>query len=190
MWCILAVSLVVWVMGLRKYFQLKSFSRARITFLKNLGSGSFLPVSDEDYVWDKGGEEYDIMMRKIKELREKPENKRKFLLKRAIEEFMVNVKPYMNSAFSPMSVWISVAPLLGLLGTVIGMIHTFRAITLFGVGNPHFTAEGISIALLTTQAGLTVAFPALLFHNFLNNQKTRLMSYLVKDEEFLLKEYS
>ncbi len=61
----------------------------------------------------------------------------------------------------------SAAPLLGLLGTVTGMIHTFRLITFFGVGDARLLADGISEALVTTEAGLCVAIPALLCHAWL-----------------------
>jgi len=57
-----------------------------------------------------------------------------------------------------------VAPLLGLLGTVIGMITTFQAITLFGTGDPKTMAGGISQALVTTVLGLVVAIPTTLLH--------------------------
>lgn len=67
-----------------------------------------------------------------------------------------------------------VAPLLGLLGTVSGMVHTFETITLFGFGNPVLLAEGISEALLTTQAGLVVAFPIVLVYNFILRRIERL----------------
>jgi biopolymer transport protein ExbB len=56
----------------------------------------------------------------------------------------------------------AISPLLGLLGTVSGMMHTFASITRFGFGNPVLMADGISESLLTTQAGLIVAFPLLL----------------------------
>lgn len=67
-----------------------------------------------------------------------------------------------------------VAPLLGLLGTVSGMVHTFETITQFGFGNPVLLAEGISEALLTTQAGLVVAFPIVLVYNFILRRIERL----------------
>jgi biopolymer transport protein ExbB len=57
-------------------------------------------------------------------------------------------------------------PLLGLLGTVIGMIKVFAAITTVGVGNPQILAGGISEALITTAAGLSVGIPSLMFHRF------------------------
>lgn len=61
------------------------------------------------------------------------------------------------------------APLLGLLGTVSGMTRTFESITNHGFGNPALLADGISESLLTTQAGLIVAFPIVLAHNFIKN---------------------
>ncbi|OQW40337.1 MAG: flagellar motor protein MotA [Proteobacteria bacterium SG_bin4] len=61
----------------------------------------------------------------------------------------------------------SVAPLLGLLGTVTGMIETFDMITEFGTGDPKLLSDGISIALVTTQLGLTVAIPTLLLGSLL-----------------------
>jgi biopolymer transport protein ExbB len=59
-----------------------------------------------------------------------------------------------------------VAPVLGLLGTVIGMIKVFAVITTQGVGDAGVLAGGISEALITTAAGLTVAIPALMFHRY------------------------
>ncbi|ADL24883.1 MotA/TolQ/ExbB proton channel family protein [Fibrobacter succinogenes subsp. succinogenes S85] len=64
----------------------------------------------------------------------------------------------------------SIAPLLGLLGTVSGMVHTFETIKQFGFGNPVLLADGISEALLTTQAGLLVAFPLMLVYNYLESR--------------------
>ncbi len=64
----------------------------------------------------------------------------------------------------------SVAPLLGLLGTVTGMITTFDAISFFGTGNVKALAGGISEALITTQVGLVVAIPGFFMGNFLDRQ--------------------
>ncbi|MCZ6713178.1 MAG: MotA/TolQ/ExbB proton channel family protein, partial [Deltaproteobacteria bacterium] len=62
-----------------------------------------------------------------------------------------------------------VAPLMGLLGTVTGMIQTFQAITLFGTGDPKMMASGISEALVTTMLGLIVAIPLVLLHALVSN---------------------
>lgn len=78
----------------------------------------------------------------------------------------------------------SVTPLLGLLGTVVGMIKVFSAIMIHGVGDPGILAGGISEALVTTAAGLTVAIPSLIFHRYFE----RLVDeYVLNMEEEALK---
>jgi biopolymer transport protein ExbB len=69
-------------------------------------------------------------------------------------------------------------PLLGLLGTVLGMITTFDVITLHGTGEPRLMAHGIRQALLTTEAGLLAALPVLLAHRFLASRARRLETEL------------
>jgi len=64
----------------------------------------------------------------------------------------------------------NVSPLLGLLGTVLGMVTVFNAITAKGIGNPQVLSDGISKALITTVAGLCVAIPALAFHSWLSKR--------------------
>lgn len=71
-----------------------------------------------------------------------------------------------------------VAPLLGLLGTVTGMIVTFQAITLFGTGDPRLMAGGISQALVTTVLGLTVAIPMVLLHTLVHGRSRRILHIL------------
>ena len=71
-----------------------------------------------------------------------------------------------------------VAPLLGLLGTVVGMIATFQMITMFGTGDPRMMAGGISTALVTTVLGLVVAIPLTLFHAFLQGKARALVQVL------------
>jgi len=71
-----------------------------------------------------------------------------------------------------------VAPLLGLLGTVTGMIVTFQAITLFGTGDPKLMAGGISQALVTTVLGLTVAIPIVLLHTLVSGRSKGILHVL------------
>ncbi len=71
-----------------------------------------------------------------------------------------------------------VAPLLGLLGTVVGMIQTFQAITLYGTGDPTIMAAGISVALMTTVLGLCVAIPTVLLHTLVAGRSRRIMQIL------------
>lgn len=110
----------------------------------------------------------------------------KFFHNRFREMLLLKI-PQLENGLDTMAAWISVAPLLGLLGTVIGMVKTFSIITVFGVGNPNLLSEGISVALLTTQSGLIVAFPCLLFHNFLLGRKNILVKELIADSEKILR---
>ena len=71
-----------------------------------------------------------------------------------------------------------VAPLLGLLGTVTGMIQTFQAITMFGTGDPKMMANGISEALVTTMIGLLMAIPLVLCHAGLRSMSKRIIDVL------------
>jgi biopolymer transport protein ExbB len=79
-------------------------------------------------------------------------------------EAVLRELPKVNKGLGFLKIAAAVAPLMGLLGTVTGMIITFQAITLFGAGDPKLMAGGISQALVTTVLGLTVAIPTLLLH--------------------------
>ena len=83
-----------------------------------------------------------------------------------------------------------VAPLLGLLGTVTGMIQTFQAITLFGAGDPKMMAGGISEALVTTMLGLVTAIPLVLLYDTLSNSTRRVMEILDEQSAGLIAERS
>ena len=67
---------------------------------------------------------------------------------------------------------------MGLLGTVIGMIETFQAITLFGTGDPKLMADGISQALVTTMLGLITAVPLLFIHNQLDTRSREIVQII------------
>jgi hypothetical protein len=71
----------------------------------------------------------------------------------------------MHKALHMSGIMAKVAPLLGLLGTVTGMVQTFKVITVYGNQNPILMADGISEALITTQSGLVIAFPLLLLNH-------------------------
>ena len=83
-----------------------------------------------------------------------------------------------------------VAPLLGLLGTVTGMIVTFQAITLFGTGDPKLMAGGISQALVTTVLGLTVAIPTVLMHVLVKSRSTHLQEILELQAAGMIADYA
>ena len=81
-----------------------------------------------------------------------------------------------------------VAPLLGLLGTVTGMIITFQAITLYGAGDPKLMAGGISTALVTTVLGLVVAIPMVFLHTLVQSRSRRLIQILQEESAGMLSE--
>ncbi len=86
-----------------------------------------------------------------------------------ISEAILHESVFLNRFATPIMVVAAVAPLLGLLGTVTGMISTFDIITEFGTGDPKLLSSGISIALITTEIGLVVAIPALIAGNLLSS---------------------
>lgn len=97
------------------------------------------------------------------------------VMKESIEESgrheVHELERYLNS----LGTVAAVTPLLGLLGTVIGMIKVFSVITTEGVGNPTVLSGGISEALITTAAGLSVAIPSLMFYRFLRGRVEELV---------------
>jgi biopolymer transport protein ExbB len=92
------------------------------------------------------------------------------VMKDSIEEAASHVTHEMERFLSTLGTIAAVAPLLGLLGTVLGMIEVFTAIMVQGTGNSGVLAGGISQALITTAAGLSVAIPALIFHRALTRK--------------------
>ena len=83
-----------------------------------------------------------------------------------------------------------VAPLMGLLGTVTGMIKTFQVITLYGAGDPKMMAGGISQALVTTVLGLVVAIPMVLLHTVVSGQSRKVINVLQSQSAGLIAEHS
>lgn len=105
-----------------------------------------------------------------------------------LDEAVLNELPKLESGLNVVKVLAAVAPLMGLLGTVIGMIVTFQAITLFGTGDPKLMAGGISQALVTTVMGLIAAIPLLLLHAFASGTSRRLSQVLEEQSVSLVAE--
>lgn len=84
----------------------------------------------------------------------------------------------------------AVAPLMGLLGTVTGMIKTFQVITLYGAGDPKMMAGGISQALMTTVMGLVVAIPMVLLHTVVSGQSRKIVNILQSQSAGLVAQHS
>jgi len=102
------------------------------------------------------------------------------LLKEAIEDTGRHVVHELERFLNTLGTIAGISPLLGLLGTVIGMIKVFSSIMVHGVGDANQLAGGISEALITTAAGLTVAIPSFFFYRYF---KGRVEAYVVSMEE-------
>ena len=98
--------------------------------------------------------------------------------------------PKLNRALLFIQIISVVAPLMGLLGTVTGMIKTFQAITLYGTGDPKLMAGGISQALVTTVLGLSVAIPMVLLHTVVSGRSRRIVQILQEQSTGIVAEHS
>ena len=98
--------------------------------------------------------------------------------------------PELNKGLLLIKVISVVAPLMGLLGTVVGMINTFQAITLYGTGDPKLMAGGISQALVTTVLGLTVAIPTTLLHTIVSGRSRKVTQIIQEQGAGIIAEHS
>ena len=103
------------------------------------------------------------------------------IMKERIEDTGRHVVHEMERYLDSLGTIAAITPLLGLLGTVIGMVKVFTAITTHGVGDPTVLAGGIAEALITTGAGLTVAIPALIGYRYFRNRVDALVVDMEKE---------
>jgi biopolymer transport protein ExbB len=103
------------------------------------------------------------------------------VMKESIEEVANHVVHELERYLNTLGTVAAITPLLGLLGTVIGMIKVFTAIQLEGTGNAAVLAGGISEALITTAAGLTVAIPSLFFYRYFQRKVDELVIYMEQE---------
>jgi biopolymer transport protein ExbB len=102
-----------------------------------------------------------------------------YLEEKARERALIEI-PKLENHMWLLGVVAHVTPLVGLLGTVSGMITAFRVISVVGSGKPEMLADGISQALITTAAGLTVAIPALILYNYYNKKIDNVVNEIEK----------
>lgn len=105
-----------------------------------------------------------------------------------LDEAILQETPRLERGIGMVKVIAAIAPMLGLLGTVTGMIGTFQAITQFGTGDPKIMAGGISMALITTVQGLVAAIPLILAHSLLQSRFTELSNVLEQQVAGILAE--
>jgi biopolymer transport protein ExbB len=97
---------------------------------------------------------------------------------KAAQEIFIEEMPKLNTHLNTLAVMAGAAPLLGLLGTISGMINLFGAVTYHGTGDPKFLAGGISEALITAKTGLAIAIPLLFIHDYLRNKKDQIQAHI------------
>jgi biopolymer transport protein ExbB len=114
----------------------------------------------------------------------------KDLVEEVMYERMLDTKLRLQAYLPFVALASAAAPLMGLLGTVTGMINTFKLITVFGSGDAKTLSSGISEALVTTEFGLIVAIPSLLLYAFLSRKARRLVDGMEKTAVSLLNRIS
>ena len=107
-----------------------------------------------------------------------------------LDEAILKEIPRLERGISIIKVLAAIAPMLGLLGTVTGMIGTFQAITLFGTGDPKMMAGGISTALVTTVLGLVAALPLMLVHAVVSGRSKSLLHVLDEQSVGMIAEHA
>jgi biopolymer transport protein ExbB len=107
-----------------------------------------------------------------------------------LSEGVLKETPRLEMGLTLLKIIAAVAPLMGLLGTVTGMIITFQAITIFGAGDPKAMAGGISSALITTVLGLLVAIPTVLLHTIVNGRAQRIIHVLDEQTTGIIAEHT
>jgi biopolymer transport protein ExbB len=95
-----------------------------------------------------------------------------------LDEAILKELPSIESGINIIKIFAAIAPLLGLLGTVLGMIATFQQITLFGTGDPRIMAGSISMALVTTAQGIIAALPLILMHSIVAGRSKKIVHVL------------
>ncbi|GGY42737.1 MotA/TolQ/ExbB proton channel family protein [Parvularcula lutaonensis] len=107
-----------------------------------------------------------------------------------LDDAILKELPKLDAGLNLVKVLAAIAPLVGLLGTVVGMIQTFQQITLFGTGDPQIMAGGISLALITTAMGLIAAIPLLLIHAFAAGTAKSVASILEEQAAGMIAEHA
>jgi len=172
MWPILGLGFVSLLVGLYKWIQVgrirKASARDVQIVLEHLrGDRRKAAIEHAERL---GGPSGQLLKQAVEHAAEDKE-----LLEEVLYEQMLDTRPRLEKMMPLIALTAATAPLLGLLGTVTGMINTFNLISVFGTGDPRMLSSGISEALITTEYGLIVAIPALLIHAVVTRQTKGLL---------------
>lgn len=107
-----------------------------------------------------------------------------------LDEAIMKEVPRLERGIAMVKVFAALAPLLGLLGTVTGMIETFQVITMFGAGDPKLMADGISTALVTTVQGIVTAIPLVFLHSLISGKSKSLVHVLEEQSTGIIAQHT
>lgn len=172
MWPILLMAGIALLVALAKWLQLSRVRLATTLDLQVVLNHLKQKANDRalQHARSISGPAGDLLATAVEHSDEKKE-----YLEEVLYERMLAAKPKLESLLPFIALTAAAAPLLGLLGTVTGMISTFNMISIFGTGDPKTLSGGISEALITTEFGLYVAIPAVLLHAFLSRKAKGVM---------------
>ena len=159
-------------LALRKALQFWARRRRNVKQIKT--AFAFIDKHDNARALAYAKSNKGLMARILEACLESPD--RRDHAERAVRKLIMQETPVLNRNLNTLAVIAGAAPLLGLLGTISGMITLFAAVTYYGTGDPKFLAGGISEALITAKTGLAIAIPTLFVHDYLRNLKERLLS--------------
>ncbi len=166
-WPILLIGLVAFLLSLERFFFLRrvksNTDTVMVQVIGMVSAGRWQECFD--LLENKRGPVYNVLTAGLKFRRAGRE-----VLENVLEEAIMKELPRLERYLPTLQVLAAVAPLLGLLGTVTGMINTFQVITIFGTGDPKLMSGGISEALVTTMLGLMVAIPIILLHAYFSRK--------------------
>ncbi|MBN2232732.1 MAG: DUF3450 family protein [Deltaproteobacteria bacterium] len=166
-WPILFIGIVALGLSVERFFflrRVKSNTDTVMGRVTGLVAGGEWDASLE-LVQRRTGPVYNVLAAGLRARRSTRE-----VLEHVFEEAIMKELPRLEKFLPTLQVLAAVAPLLGLLGTVTGMIDTFQVITIYGTGDPKMMSGGISEALVTTKLGLMVAIPIILIHTFFSRR--------------------
>ena len=171
-YCIIALGIVGLLIAIWRWFGLSGDSRKVTAQLKRESASTDNPLGRvlAAYESNRGADTETIELK--------------------LSEAALKEMPGLTKGLLFIKVVSAVAPLMGLLGTVTGMIKTFQVITLYGAGDPKMMAGGISQALMTTVLGLVVAIPMVLLHTIVSGQSRKIINILQSQSAGLVAQHS
>lgn len=179
---IVLTSVIGWYLGIKLWMDLSGIALSSRRIHKHAKTGAALVKWVETMKASERKTMAGGILTRVWEVHEQGER----MMLEVIDEELRFYRPRLENGMSTITSMGAAAPLLGLLGTVSGMVGTFETISIFGAGNPALMADSISEALVTTQNGLLAALPLMLLHNVLWNRSLKIEKDAIKSAQRLV----